>query len=290
MATTSLGSVYRQILLEKPDVTSFLQAAYEVMSASKHSFSYAQFSKLAGFKARSYGRALVLGLKPVSLNAYLQLVKLFKFDKDHAEYLKLLIALTHKGFYDLPEDIGILEERMEKIRSRIIRRLHAAEETEKHSGAFSSRDHLIVYASLVATEEGVPFQQILKYTGIEAKKCRLILDDLVAKDLAQKLFKYDSYRSVESHLIGQKLGDNDVFMKAWNESAQVMLEKSHAEMRSRESLFLNSYLLVKRDKLEEFRTEMRDLLEKYLDHWCQEPGDEVVEVIVGATPVANQLS
>lgn len=285
--STTTPAVYRELLLERSTVTDFLHAAYEFLASTKHSFSYAQFSKMAGFKARSYGRALVLGLKPVSLNAYFQLVKLFKFDKEHAEYFKLLIALDHEGFFDLPEDQKVISERMEKLKYRILRRQNASENVEKNVGAFSSRDHLVVYASLTDTEEGLPFQKIVKKTGMTDRVCRAILDDLVEKELAKKVFKYDSYRCVDSFLVGQKLGGREAFINAWCDSAKMLVEKSSTHMNSETTLFLNSYLSIRKEKLNQFKVDLRDLCEKYLDHWCQETGDELVEVIVGATPIKS---
>lgn len=275
---------FRSGLLNSESATLFLARAYEIMSEGRTSYSYAQFAQQAGFKARSYGRALVLGLKPLSLNAFLQLIKLFKFDKEHSEYFKYLVALDQQGFHDVKDERADILAKLTHLKRKIERHADRSQSKEKEQ-VFSSREHLIVYSCISSNEDGTKFKNIVEWSQIAEKICRSILDDLCAKGIVKKLFKFDSYQACESLLIGQMLGGKEFFNEAWIESAGILLEKAKRQMEMRQNLFLSSYFLIPKKEIMTFRQELQELMEKFVDKWCDSPGDEVMELILGVTPI-----
>ena len=277
---------FRCGLLNSESATLFLARAYEIMSEGRTSYSYAQFAQQAGFKARSYGRALVLGLKPLSLNAFLQLVKLFKFDKDHSEYFKYLVALDQREFHDVQDSREELLKKLTNLKIKIERHADRSPSKEKEQ-VFSSREHLIVYSCISSLENGTRFKDIVEWSQINEKICRNILEDLCEKGIVKKLFKFDSYQACESLLIGQMLGGKEFFNEAWSESAGILLEKAKRQMEIRQNLFLSSYFLGPKKEIMNFRQELQELMERFVDKWCDSPGDEVMELILGVTPIRD---
>jgi uncharacterized protein (TIGR02147 family) len=266
-------------LLESSSAREFLLNCLNIRKERGLPYSYAFVSRVSGFAARSFPRDVVCGKKSLSIESAIAIAKGLKFTADLKEFFLALVAVTNtENESDLRKKI----HRVNTMRDRLSRR--ALERDNEADSAFAIKNFATVYAALGSEENGASMIELIERTRLSKSNLVSTIEEL----LKIGLIKIDNHRYYPcvNHLAFSQLKDAGAFHHQYLTRLKQAEGEARRNFSSPQALFQESTILVREDRLVELKSELRNLLLKFVDESVDAAGNRIASVLVAMLPIS----
>jgi uncharacterized protein (TIGR02147 family) len=267
---------------EAGDYRSFLRLAIQSLKDKNSKFGYSELSRLSGLKSRSFPRDVVMGKKKLSLATAEAMSDALNLNDDLKSLFLLLIELEEPTFRQKKNSIAKISQKIKKTRNRI-RELSKDTSTESKRNFYLKRDWVDVRASVSDIDSGSTLKQISERTGFLLSQCKQNLDELIEAGYVQYDSQKELYFADSQHMILHDLRDNEFFKSWYLDSARVALKKAEENFSEENLLFLNSVFLVRSDQLKQVKSELINVMLKFVDDAETSDGDKLARISLSFT-------
>lgn len=261
-------------LVTQTSYRSFIATLIALRKTQGRPLSYAQLSRQLGVKARSYPRDIVLGNKRMSSTLLPGFVKALGLSGDLkslfidlVEYEENSCRISGRSEYQISASI-------EKTRRRILSEASSAIGID---AAFDMAEIPKVYAALGDPVKGASLQEIESRTSIVLERLSVLLDKMVEIGIAEK--RGTRFRAKQSHLAIRGLKTSGAFKQHFLKVTEEAFNAAKRQMNADDKLFFSSSFSVRSGGLAELKSELRDLLLRYVDVSETAEGDKVVSLV-----------
>ncbi len=271
-----------QVLLSSENYRDFLKRAFELEKARSGAFSYAGFARKAGISSRSFPRDVVLGQKRLTLSSLPGFCRALGLKGDAKTLFSLLVSLEEPEVRSPSLSREQVQDRILKLRSRM-RSKDRFPEAAKDTPPFYRNDNWVeIYASLGRVNEGETIEGVARRSGLASKTCaealaRMELDGIVSR-------KGDRYFAQEQHLAFAKLVGDEFFKTSYLRALSHARASADRSFNAEDRLFFQSVFSVSRERMPQFKNELRELLLKFVDHAEKPDGGGLARLCVGLFP------
>lgn len=251
-------------------------------SLADRPLSYSEFCRRAGFSSKSFPREILLGRRSITLKS---LPKFIKGLKLKGPIKDLFVALVELEQFKAVEN-SVALDRISALRNQVCLR----SKRKELSGVKSISDQLFaipevpkVLAFLGQTDVGVPMPTLLSRTQMTNLEIQSTLSLLEKLDLIV-LSENNGEKTVipkNLHLALSQCGGSEYFRRFFLQTCGKLKGAAELRMKSTDELFLASYLSVKRQKLPEFKNQLRDLALRFAEETETPDGEELMTLCVG---------
>lgn len=264
--------------LKANDYRSFLAEVFSRAEKNDPKFSYAAFSRKAGFTSRGFVKEVVTGRKRMTAYALPRFVKALGLPTQVKTYFNYLVALEESELNSDGLATEQIQTRLQQLQAKF--RLHLESlASDSTKTLFKSHQMLEVVSVLGNQHLGLSFDQITHRTRINPQICAEVLKRLLQEEVAVE--KNGKYFSKNPHFIFQGLGKNQGFKEVFLETLMNLRRKVTTSFDSREDLFFQSYFSVEKQRMPELKKRMRDLLQEFVQENENDDGDSVAKLTVG---------
>lgn len=262
----------RILLCKSPQ--DFLEKVIEEKKLSGKPISFASIARSAGFKSRNYPRDVAKGMKFLTMDSAHAVALGLKLNSDLTRFFVLLV--DHDNSKRREDQIRTL--RLEKKILSLRQRLLASIQASRIDGdaVYSMAETPIVFASLGTPEEGANIHEIQKRSGLSLESISANLSHLIKLNLARE--EDDRFYAIANHIGFERLRQEGTFQKAYIERMRTAIKKAEKEFESDQSLFLESSFSVSKEKMPEFKRELRDLLVRFVENQEVPQGNSVASL------------
>jgi uncharacterized protein (TIGR02147 family) len=254
------------------DYRSFISIYKEERSRSSR-LSYSMIARRAGFSARSFPRDVVNGQKRLTLRSLQPMLKGLGLRGDLAEYFKTLVFLEHPETCIPRKERSSLEQKLKNLKDRIL-----ANQDLEHGDPYRSKLFPLIYAACGSQDQGALILDIQKKTALSKDQITQTLNDLVQlKIVSKRGEKY--FPNAANHLCIEGLEKSDAFKAFFRYLLEQAAAQSKKNFSSDKKLFFTSCLSVRGEKLQQLKTDLKDLLRQYVDASEDPDGDTVVSLV-----------
>ena len=266
-------------LLQAKTYREFLAAAFQELQAREAKFSFALFSRRAGFASRSYPRDVLAGKRRISAATLPSFIRGLGLEGDRKEYFTLLVAIEEEDCNPDRLTPEKLRRKLERLRSRAEGRSSIPLEGIDF---YRRQTWLYIYASLGSAEDGATIEQISRRTRLARGSLR---PELAAMEKLGILRAAGGrYFSRDHHLIFRDQGGSSFFRQHYLSSLVDAIQDATQRFDTRDRLFLNSVLSVREADLPRLREKLRQLLEGFIDSSANDEGDRLANLSIAFWP------
>lgn len=264
--------------LKTKDYRSFLSEVFSLAEKNDPRFSYAAFSRKAGFTSRGFVKEVVTGRKRMTAYAFPRFVKALGLPTQVKTYFNYLVALEEDELNSDGLTADQIQIRLQQLRAKFKMHLESLN-SDSAKSLFKSHQVLEVVSVLGNQQLGLSFDQIARRTRLNPQICAEVLKRLLLDDIAVE--KNGRYFSKNPHFVFQGLGKNQGFKEVFLETLMNLRRKVTTSFDSREDLFFQSYFSVEKQRMPELKKRMRDLLQEFVQENENDDGDSVAKLTVG---------
>ena len=267
-----------QDLLKQPTYREFLNRSFELMKSGNSRFSYALFVRKAGLVSRSFPRDVILGKKRLTADSAARFALALGLTGDLKSYFLMLVALEEPGVRPLhfsPEEVS---QRLAVLRKKLWSKAGELDRPPVPS-FYDMRYWLEVYAALGTVEDGASLEDVSRRTRLRPSVCRSVLEGMVEKKVAE-LSPTGRFLPRQMHLVFSHIGE-DLYFKNWYlRSLSEARRRAEVKFKSDSDLFFNSVFSVAESRLKELKSDLRELLLRYVEGAENPHGDTVAKLSV----------
>jgi uncharacterized protein (TIGR02147 family) len=261
-------------LLKCKNYRDFLAEMILVQEKAGRSLGYAKLARLLGVKARSYPRDIILGKKRITPALLPQFIKIFGLTGDLRSFLIDLIEMEEPSCRISGRSEMQIQNSLEKLKARLAAG-NAKSISLEEAFVFSSLPK--IYAALGTPQAGASLSQIKDRTGLEAEQIFPVLEKMKELGIVQK--NAQRYFPVQTHIASTGMKKSQIFKHHFMKVAEEAARNARTEMSRDDKLFFSSAFSVKAEQLPQLKTELRDVLLKYIDTSENSNGDKVVSLL-----------
>lgn len=264
-------------LLTEPDYTHFLQRYLAILSKTKR-VSYAHITRKAGFSSRAYIREIVIGKKRLTAKALPPLASALGLSGDLQKYFIYLAASKESDIQNLyrvkPDALG-------KLRKKLLTQNYTRQESQNLGDRIYALPAVTqVFAALGDSNTGSTLEEIVAKIQMPRNMILETLWGLVGTGLVN--LKADGhYVAQTEHVAFTELGKSEIFKKLYLENLLNTRRVAESEFESAQDLFFLSSFSVNSSRLPELKTQLRELLHRFVEESEQPDGDAVVNLVLG---------
>jgi uncharacterized protein (TIGR02147 family) len=278
-----------RLLAKSESYREFLKTAFSLQMERKGSahaaFSYAAFARKAGLASRSFPRDVVLGNKRLTAASALAFADALEIKQDLRQLFLSLVDVEGHGNASTPLLLKKAKLQLSQVRKRLLSNKDSNTESET---SLSQHTHWFeVYAGLGTQEHGAELSEVLERTGLSATLCSAILVEMantgIVRTTAQAVRGkvHTRFHPTEAHVILDRLGESQQFKKIYLHDLKQVHGRARKNFQSKKELFFSSAFAIRSSKMEQFRSELRELMLRFLDQSEDAHGDLVVKLILG---------
>lgn len=272
---------FTPLLADSENYRDFLTKAFQLIKEKEGRFSYAELSRRAGFSARSYPRAVVLGEKRISARSLPKFIKALGLRGDARVYFNLLVMKEESDLNHDKLSSTEIERKISRIKNRIHQRSLGKDNSELQV-LFKYQNWLPVYSALGTPETGASLEDVVSRTRLSQEVCFRVLESMQTHQVVKKR---DSRYYVQSPvMIFSGLGKNEFFRQTYHRALQSIQQNAETDFSLNDRLFFNSVFSVQEKKLPQLKKELRDVLLRFVDATEDAEGDRVAQLTVGFLP------
>ena len=263
-----------EALLAIDDYRAFIKKVMRIRSRSGVTLTYAKLGRLAGISSRSYPRDIVGGTKRMTPALLPKFARALGLTGDLRALFTDLVELSEPGARASGRSEEQIRFSLQRLRARLAQKTSSSFHIEQ---AFAVAELPRVYAALGTQEQGASQTEIERRTGLD----EVVVAGVLAKMLEIGLAKKNGARFFpeKPHFSTTDLKASDVYKQHFLKQTEVVLSEARRKMNSDDNLFFSSAFSVKAKLLPELKTELRDLLLRYVDTSEVASGDKVVSLI-----------
>lgn len=248
-----------------------LDLSLQYLRANAPKTSVANISLKAGFKSRNHIRELISGKRPMTLKSLTGLKRALPLPSEVREIFEYLVYCDQNELAGRALSQEQILNRLERLRERLRQKY-----INTRISIFEIENGPLVYAAFPTLKSSVTIKQLASKTGLKPYDVRAALVQLITL----KLVEFDSlsrrYSASDNQMTIDQLGDNEGFKKYFLRE----IEKSKELVRDEfdQHLFYSSIFPIKANRIDEYKKELRSLLNKFVDDYESAHGDKVVHL------------
>lgn len=258
------------ILIKSRSYQDFLREAFRVTKETKRGFSLAVLAQKVGCRSKSYPREVMTGRRSLSLDYAQGFANAFGLKGDAKK-----LFLKYVEHERRPEDK--VREEIQKIRARLRNRIDHTQARPKD--LFNDTLWIDIYAGLGSMESGATLRQICIRTGLPTDTVLAALQGMIAKAIVSQ--SGDAYLPVSLHHFFEDLGQDKIFQKRYLEILDRLRAKARISTDPREGFFYCSTISIKSSDMQKFRSELKNLIGRFVQDAENAEGDKLAHLAVG---------
>lgn len=270
---------FAEELLAAPDYRGFLKLCCR---NSRRSVSYSAFARRAGYSSRSYVRDVIEGKRRLTPLAIPKFARAAELTGEWKEYFRLLVAMTEKDARPegwsrerVASRLGALRDR---IRSRRFRRSVTGD--KKLTDRLLTIPHFVeIYTALGIVGERTSVAKVAQRTGLTREALSGSLEKIEQESLVTWDRDADTLTPHDFHLSLTHASQSQRFKSLYQQSLRNAAKESSQDLASLEKLFHQSVFLARKSDLAKMKSELREVLLKYVDSRMDTQGDHVVTLV-----------
>ena len=254
-----------------------LDGATPLRILKKRPLSYAQLANRAGFKARSFPRAVITGEKSLSISSAEAVARALSMSIDLKDYF---VSMVHSEEASLEGEREAAEIYL--IRAR--KKLELSTKSKREQNPFSPESAQRIFDAIDGRELGSSVSDILRRSKLPTGQGLSFLNSLASLGYLKREGLNFSKASLAPPPFKDSNGETEFLKhfqkkltKAWNASA--MLSQS-----SEICLFHESTFTANRARLHELRNELSWLLSSFVEEGVSIEGEETVSLTCAFFP------
>lgn len=270
---------YSPKLLEAKNYRDFLAQAITERKARQSSFSYQTLVNRAGLRAKSFPLEVIQGKKRLSLSsarAFSHALNLNKNLEDFFLNLLFLENITERPVRSSEENIKL---QLDKIKSRL--KLKYFKTSNGRTSNFPAPLRFSeVYASMGTHQRGASREDILKRSALKPELVDSTLDWIVKNGFGEFDLEAQRYLPKLPALFFDKLGSDLFFKELFQLRLSEAQKISASDFNDVRRLFLSSVFSVQEQDLPKLTLELKEILNRYIDHSENPNGDRLARLSV----------
>jgi uncharacterized protein (TIGR02147 family) len=271
---------FNEICLQANDYRAFLNCIFSLAEEKDPRFSFASFSRKAGFTSRGFVKEVLTGRKRLTAYSFPRFVKALGITGVAKQYFTTLVALEEEELNSDRLTQEQLKDRLAQLRTKANLHLQTADSPDLDTAPELYKDYQVleVVSVLGNREKGASFEQVIQRTGLEPYVAANILRQLISKKIVREV--NGRYISVNPHFVFDHLGEKSGFKEVYIQTLQLVRRKIASHFSSRDYLFVQSYFSVDRKRLPELKERMRELIHEFVQTHENDDGDCVAKLHV----------
>jgi hypothetical protein len=271
---------FLQHVLPARDYREFLKRALEYYQRSKRNFSYAEFSRRAGFSSRSHPRDVEMGYRRLTAQSLPRFIRGLGLKGDLKRYFILLASRDEPELNSSKFSLEQIEQKLLRFRRRLEMKFQPRMEVPQ---VFALDHWAEIYAALGSLERGASFEDILSRTHLDRNECAAQVEQLSSLGLAKFDPGSQRYFPGVLHLALDQQGKEELFKTYYIESLAKLAQSPRKNFESSDRLFFSSAFSINKEKMALLRNELREVLLRFVVSSEDQDGNEIVKLIVGFT-------
>ncbi len=269
-----------ELLLVSTSATAFVQTGFSVLK-NEPGFSYAAFSRRAGFKARSFARELALGNRRPTLATVSNLSRGFRLSPSAKKLLHLMVLIENPEQDSLGRTQKELERLLEVAKRSWKNRSERKTARNAKSALLPASIWAPVFAALGPDHQGsTPFDLASK-TGRRPEDCRETAKTLVAWGMAEerdgRFFPKHRHWVVDPQ---ETLASQEFVVSALEQAQRAV----RTDFKNGDALFHTLYFTIAASAMPELKARLRELLNSFAEKHEKADGDRVATLTCAFHP------
>jgi uncharacterized protein (TIGR02147 family) len=260
-------------LAQAPDYRSFIKILIAERDRVGSPMSYADIADFAGFKSRSFPRDVILGVKSITLRSLPKFVRGLRLNRDCAALFVALVENEQPECRTGTESARKREQRLQRCRNILLRR---GSILPPESKSLLKKTILPkVYAALSQGTPGDSLDVIAKRAQLEEAEVNTCLNFLLERGIVatDKLRWYTRQGFLDFSCLTGEHGIQELFCACSQDAQKACVTEA---FQNPQNLFLASCIRVPSKEMPALRSELRDLLARFLEQSENTDGDKVV--------------
>lgn len=278
-----LNKTERTELLDKGEYRDFLKYFIKPHSSLLNALSYAEFSRRAGFSSRAFPRDICLGTRAINLETLPKFIRGLGLTGDWKEYFTILVQKEINS--TLLQDKNKAEKKLESLKQRLLSgrtRINKINDLNLANRAYAIPELPRIFAALGSVDKGSTIDEISLRLKIKTEELRPRLQAMEKLGFVQFNESTCSFLPQTHHHTLSQVGGSDFFKYHFIQSTQSLLAQAKNSFISDTKLFLQtSFSVSSEDKLKQLKSEMRELIFKFVDENEDSNGTIVVDLALG---------
>lgn len=271
-----------QSLLGASSYREFLASAFASLKKHERNFSFASFCRKAGLAARSYPQDVLQGRRPLTARSLPLFARGLGLNADLNKYFTLLVASENHEVDPYRRTAAEIKKARESLRVRIENRGVRVEKDSPRGEIYRFQNWPKIFAALGDPLLGASLEEISKRCALPRTDCEAALTPMVQAGIVRT--EADRYLGVGSHIVYPNLVGTGHFKDFFVSSLNEVRASANRNFNAPEKLFLNSSFTVRKDKLPQFRQDLKEMLLRYIDDAEDPCGECMSSLVVGFFP------
>ena len=250
----------------------FLNNCIKTRKKNNQPHSFAFIARSAGFQSRSFPREISIGKKSLTLSSAKALAMGLKLESDLQDILIHLVELE-----SIDKNAIEYTRKLKKL-SAIRERIHRRHKKPQDESALIDKHFSAVYASLGSPEVGATLQEIEKKTKLNLSEIHSTLEFLLKLNLVR--IENNRYIGMTNHLAFTELKNSGFFNRLFLNRIQLVKSRAASNFHSSRSLFQETTFSVRQENLSQLKSELRNVILKFVDENENSEGDHIVSLMV----------
>lgn len=258
-----------------PDYRAFLKESLELLRQKKRGFSLTTFAQSSGLGSRGFVLDVIQRKKRLTPRSAPKVIRGLGISGKLKSLFLLLVEDGEPDFSAAPAPAAERGKKIEKLRTQLLGELRREQNHDqvKSSTLYADINFLLVYSALGSLEVGASLGQVCLRTGLPSKAVQSVLERMAAEGIVRE--EGGSYRAINSHLVFEKLGDDQGFKAIFLETLKMVRDRASKEMKGEDRLFFHSAVPIEKSKLPELKAALKSALTDFVHDNQQDEGDHV---------------
>ena len=238
--------------------------------------SLSTFARLTGH-ARGFPSDVLRGRRRLSLQSFRAFEKALKLPPAGKKFFKCLVAREEPDLFPENSRASLLRSLSELSSSPWQQSFREAKEVTGAEELLKRPSTLVVLAALGTPESGASTREISQRTGIANETLFRILEELLSANMIET--KEERYFASDFHVFLSAQKQRAAFQALFQTACSQAGARAATALDSRDEMFFSSFLCVRSEMLSEFKSELKNLLLKFVDDSLSPDGDQVVNIV-----------
>jgi len=265
------------------DYREFLKEFLETTGPMGGKSNYAELSRKAGLRSRSFLREVITGKKQISSKSFAALVKVFSYNETIEKFFSYLVRKNVPELRLANDTDELIDQEISYLRKQLAAgtmqrtQIHSTQEKFK----FLETPHTPWILAAI-DQNGTNLEQISQRSNIQQKKLLPLLDTLVKEEILAFNKENNFYLPKNMNPI---INASSMWLHQKNTLQSIAevrkkIQEFSPNQKNEKRLFLSSnHLLIEEKNFENFSIELSNLIQKYCEKSNTQGADRVIEVL-----------
>jgi len=248
-----------------------------VIASAPKKISLAQICERSGISSKGYLSDVLNNKKGLSFEAGRRLSRGLKLNSNLTKYLDLLILTAESRSMKDRNEIARNEELLARQRKKLrYRRKSIRVESKSQTPEAEQRIVFQTFAGIGDSIRGSSFAQVMKRTQLTGREVQKAIVLLLKCGHVQKID--DRYIAKSDGVDLEGLAFSPDFKRLFAEEAIHIANQSKALLQNKENLCLYGAFTCRKDRRQEFKEKLRDLLFDFMDEADSSDGEKIANL------------